>query len=53
MKDWNVHGYNNDVCSTWNEPPLDENMTAAKRNLQKYADPALRLSTPDLDHVRH
>ncbi|EIN07986.1 hypothetical protein PUNSTDRAFT_135502 [Punctularia strigosozonata HHB-11173 SS5] len=36
MRDWNVHGYNNEVCNIWNEPPPDENMTTASRNLQKW-----------------
>jgi ariadne-1 len=36
MKDWDVHGYNDSVCSTWKEPDLTDDMTAAKRHLERW-----------------
>lgn len=36
MKKWEVHGYNNEVCSTWKEPEKDDVMTAAGQNLEKW-----------------
>jgi ariadne-1 len=36
MKNWDVHGYNDKVCSTWTEPELTEDMTEAKRNLERW-----------------
>jgi ariadne-1 len=36
MRDWDVHGYNDKVCSTWKEPELSDDMTEAKRNLDKW-----------------
>jgi ariadne-1 len=36
MKDWDVHGYNDSVCSTWKEPDTTEIMTDARRNLDKW-----------------
>jgi ariadne-1 len=36
MKNWDVHGYNDKVCSTWTEPEDTTDMTDAKRNLEKW-----------------
>ncbi|KAL6308690.1 hypothetical protein BKA93DRAFT_866941 [Sparassis latifolia] len=36
MQNWDVHGYNNEVCSTWKEPEPDEAKTTAKQNLDKW-----------------
>ena len=36
MRDWDVHGYNNDVCNAWKEPEPDDAKTAAKQNLDKW-----------------
>ncbi|KDQ59690.1 hypothetical protein JAAARDRAFT_68289 [Jaapia argillacea MUCL 33604] len=36
MQKWEVHGYNDSVCNTWKEPPADDSMTEAKRNLDKW-----------------
>ncbi|KZT24051.1 hypothetical protein NEOLEDRAFT_1135582 [Neolentinus lepideus HHB14362 ss-1] len=36
MRKWEVHGYNDAVCSTWKEPDPDENMTDAKKSLEKW-----------------
>ncbi|EJF62736.1 hypothetical protein DICSQDRAFT_39152, partial [Dichomitus squalens LYAD-421 SS1] len=36
MKNWDVHGYNNEVCNAWKEPEPDEMKTTAKQNLDKW-----------------
>ena len=36
MKNWDEHGYNDSVCSTWKEPEPDEEKTAAQANLEKW-----------------
>ncbi|PCH38638.1 hypothetical protein WOLCODRAFT_136378 [Wolfiporia cocos MD-104 SS10] len=36
MKNWDVHGYNNEVCNTWKEPEPDEETTQAKQVLDKW-----------------
>ena len=36
MKDWTVHGYNNEVCNAWKEPEPKESETKAKQNLEKW-----------------
>ncbi|KAH9935819.1 hypothetical protein B0H21DRAFT_699161 [Amylocystis lapponica] len=36
MRNWDVHGYNNDVCNTWKEPEPDEAKTEAKQTLDKW-----------------
>ena len=36
MKNWDVHGYNNEVCNAWKETDPDETKTAAKENLDKW-----------------
>ncbi|KAI0648414.1 hypothetical protein C8Q79DRAFT_955355 [Trametes meyenii] len=36
MKDWSVHGYNNEVCNAWKEPEPDVSETTAKQNLEKW-----------------
>ena len=36
MKNWDVHGYNNDICNAWKEPEPDESKTAARQNLEKW-----------------
>ncbi|CCM05769.1 uncharacterized protein FIBRA_08002 [Fibroporia radiculosa] len=35
-RNWDVHGYNNDVCNTWKEPEPDAANTEAKQNLEKW-----------------
>lgn len=36
MKNWDVHGYNDSVCSTWKEPEPDQEKTQAQANLEKW-----------------
>ncbi|KAI0628773.1 hypothetical protein C8Q77DRAFT_1145356 [Trametes polyzona] len=36
MKNWDVHGYNNEVCNVWKEPEPDASSAAAKQNLEKW-----------------
>ena len=36
MRNWDVHGYNNDVCNVWKEPEPDVTKTEAKQNLDKW-----------------
>jgi ariadne-1 len=36
MRKWEVHGYNDSVCSTWKDPPESEDMNEAKRGLEKW-----------------
>ena len=36
MKNWDVHGYNNEVCNAWKEPEPDALKTAAKQSLEKW-----------------
>ncbi|OSX64891.1 hypothetical protein POSPLADRAFT_1044325 [Postia placenta MAD-698-R-SB12] len=35
-KNWDIHGYNNEICNTWKEPEPDEIKTEAKQNLEKW-----------------
>jgi len=35
-RNWDVHGYNNEICNTWKDPEPDEVKTEAKRNLEKW-----------------
>ena len=36
MKNWDVHGYNNEACNAWKEPEPDATKTAARQNLEKW-----------------
>lgn len=36
MQKWDVHGYDEKVCSTWKEPDATDDMSEAQRNLEKW-----------------
>lgn len=36
LKNWDVHGYNNTVCNSYEEPPRTSTMNDAKANLERW-----------------